>query len=81
MAYPIGKALGLLHPPEEAADTAVHLASAPELEGVTGSFFVKRNAVALPPELEDPEAGSRLWEISSRMTGLADRRPLETVKE
>jgi hypothetical protein len=81
VAYPIGKAFGLLHPPEEAADTAVYLASAPELIGVTGRYFVQRKAVEVPPELDDPEAARRLWELSERLTGLGDRRPLKTVKE
>jgi NAD(P)-dependent dehydrogenase (short-subunit alcohol dehydrogenase family) len=81
VAYPLGKALGLLHRPEDGADTAVYLASAPELEGVTGKHFVHRTAVDPPAELDDPEAARRLWEISDQMTGIGERRPVETVKE
>ena len=81
VAYPIGRSLGLLHSPEAGADTAVYLASAPELDGVTGTHFTKRKSVDTPPELDDPELAQRLWEVSERLAGLADPRPLETVKE
>jgi NAD(P)-dependent dehydrogenase (short-subunit alcohol dehydrogenase family) len=75
IAYPIGKTLGLLHAPEDGADTAVYLASAPELEGVTGQYFVKRKAVDPPAELDDPEAAQRLWELSERLAGLSAAIP------
>jgi retinol dehydrogenase-14 len=66
-AYPVAKTLHLLKPPEEGADTAVYLASSPEVQGLTGKFFVNRKPTDVPPALDDPEASRSLWEASERM--------------
>lgn len=53
---------------EEGARTSVYLASSPEVEGVTGSYFskmVQKN----PSDLAvDPEVQRKFWEISMEMT-------------
>jgi len=59
--------------PERAARTAIHLASAPDLESVTGRYF-KRMAQRSPSLSPDPLAGRRLWKESVRMTG-TDMQP------
>jgi NAD(P)-dependent dehydrogenase (short-subunit alcohol dehydrogenase family) len=56
--------------PERGADTAVWLASAPEVAGVTGGYFVKRRPVTPSAAARDPEAARRLWAVSERLTGL-----------
>jgi NAD(P)-dependent dehydrogenase (short-subunit alcohol dehydrogenase family) len=53
------------------AETAVYLASSPEVEGVTGKYFAKCRPVASSAESRDPEVARRLWEVSERLTGLA----------
>lgn len=57
--------------PEEGADTIVYLASSPEVEGITGQYWVKRRSIRSSPASYDEPAQKRLWEVSARMTGLA----------
>jgi retinol dehydrogenase 12 len=57
--------------PEEGARTTLYLASAPEVEGITGRYFVKGRPVASSPASRDPAAALRLWQVSEEMTGLA----------
>ena len=54
---------------EEGAATSIHLASAPEVEGISGRYFAKRRPVKSSPESRDPETARRLWEVSERLTG------------
>ena len=55
---------------EQGADTLVYLASSPEVEGVTGKFFVNRQAVPSSTLSYDTELASGLWDLSERlMTG------------
>jgi retinol dehydrogenase-14 len=58
--------------PEQGADTVVYLASSPEVEGVTGKYFVERKAVRSSPESYDVETQNRLWSISCQLTGLPE---------
>jgi NAD(P)-dependent dehydrogenase (short-subunit alcohol dehydrogenase family) len=51
--------------------TGVFLASSPEVEGVTGGFFVGRKIVGFDAGPEGEKAGTRLWEMSARLTGLS----------
>ena len=54
--------------PESGADTAVYLASAPEIEGVTGQYFEKRKQVPSSPVSYDSDIARRLWEVSEALT-------------
>ncbi len=56
--------------PAKGARAIVHLATAPELETVTGKYF--RGTLERPssPASQDGQAAERLWEISEQMTGL-----------
>lgn len=56
--------------PEQGAQTSLHLAASPEVEGVTGKYFDNRRAVPSSPESYDEAGARRLWEISERMTAL-----------
>jgi retinol dehydrogenase 12 len=58
---------------EEGADTSVYLASSPEVEGVTGRYFVKRRAVPSSPASMDEEAARRLRRLSEELTGLGPK--------
>lgn len=51
----------------EGADTAVWLATAPELSGVTGKYWYQRREKAC--DYRDPAACARLWAICERQTG------------
>lgn len=54
--------------PEEGADNTIYLASSPEVEGLTGKYFVKREAVPSSPISYDKNVAQRLWEISAGLT-------------
>jgi retinol dehydrogenase-12 len=56
--------------PEEGARTSIMLATAPELEGVSGRFFVHGKAVMPSRASQDQAAARRLWDVSEAMTGL-----------
>jgi len=62
-----------LSSPEKGAETSIYLASSPEVEGVTGEYFVKKAAVESSPESYDAGIARRLWEVSPELTELNGR--------
>lgn len=50
---------------------SVYLASSPEVEGVSGKFFVENRSVFFGAYEKDEQTARRLWEASERLTGLA----------
>ena len=56
--------------PEEGADNIIYLASATEVEGVTGKYFVKRQAVPSSPVTYNQETAKKLWKISEEIAGI-----------
>lgn len=54
-------------PAPEAAAALVRLASAPELEGITGKFFSEGLEAEPAPQARDMELAARLWEASERL--------------
>jgi hypothetical protein len=60
--------------PEVGASTTIHLASSPDVEGVTGQYFIKQRSAAPSPAAHDLEAARRLWQVSEQLTGLAKDR-------
>jgi NAD(P)-dependent dehydrogenase (short-subunit alcohol dehydrogenase family) len=56
--------------PEKGAATSIFLASSPDVEGVTGKYFIKKKAVKSSPESYDTAIARRLWEVSARLTGI-----------
>jgi retinol dehydrogenase-14 len=57
--------------PEKGAETSVYLASSAEVTGLTGKYFIKKQAVASSHESYDEEIARRLWATSAQLTGLA----------
>lgn len=55
----------------EGARTSIHVATAPELEGVTGRYFDREKEVRPSEAASDPEAARRLWELSERLVAEA----------
>ena len=53
---------------DRGAETLVHLASSPDVEGVTGKYFVDCQAVASSALSYDAELAADLWELSERLT-------------
>jgi NAD(P)-dependent dehydrogenase (short-subunit alcohol dehydrogenase family) len=50
--------------------TVVHLATAPEVAGMSGLYWVDRRPVTPSPAACDPVAARRLWDLSCELTGL-----------
>jgi len=61
---------------EAGAKTPIYVATASELEGVSGKYFVKSSKEARPnPVCQDAAEGRRLWEVSRQ---LVDAVPVES---
>ncbi len=58
--------------PEKGAETAVYLATSPEVEGVSGKYFAKQKAVRSHSISYDQAVQERLWEVSAQLTHLDD---------
>ncbi len=58
--------------PEEGAQSVVYLAASPEVEE-TGQYFKETEVVNPSPEAYDEKAAARLWRVSRKMTGLAEK--------
>jgi len=63
-------AAGFFDSPATASQTALHLASAPELAQVTGGYFKKCQPARPAPVTENAEARARLWSLSEQLVGL-----------
>ena len=59
--------------PAEGAYTSVHVATAPELQGIGGKYFVHCAAVQMPAAAENIEQCEQLWELSQSITAKALR--------
>jgi NAD(P)-dependent dehydrogenase (short-subunit alcohol dehydrogenase family) len=55
---------------EEGADTPLYMACSDELDGISGQYFDLRQAVQSSPRSYDRDLAHRLWEFSSKVTGL-----------
>ena len=66
--------LKISHPfflsPAKGARTSVYLASSPEVEGVSGQYFVKCKPRTPRKWARDDEAARRLWNVSEELVGL-----------
>jgi NAD(P)-dependent dehydrogenase (short-subunit alcohol dehydrogenase family) len=56
--------------PEKGAETSIYLATSPEVENVSGKYFIKKKAVASSAESYDEGIAHRLWKVSEELTGL-----------
>ncbi len=59
-----------LKSPEEGAKTSIFLASAQELEGVSGRYFAKCREKQAAEHAIDPSRAKQLWDLSEQRTGL-----------
>ena len=61
-----------LKTPEQGAATAIHVASAPELQGVTSKYFVDcKPSGGINGKAFDEQLRCQLWELSQEMTGVS----------
>jgi NAD(P)-dependent dehydrogenase (short-subunit alcohol dehydrogenase family) len=54
--------------PEQGAQTSIYLASSPEVEWVTGKYFVKKQPTRSNAASYEQSTWTHLWEISEQMT-------------
>jgi NAD(P)-dependent dehydrogenase (short-subunit alcohol dehydrogenase family) len=65
--FPLLKPFALT--PEQGAATQVYVASAPELAGITGGYWVKSAPATPSAAAQDDAAAARLWEVSEQLIG------------
>jgi len=58
--------------PKAGAGTGLYLALSPDVEHMTGKYFVKRREVLPSRGAFDPILGDQLWRISAEMVGMAE---------
>lgn len=56
--------------PAKGARSSVFLASAPEVAGASGGYYIDCRPAESSPVSRDPKSAERLWRISAAMTGL-----------
>ena len=57
--------------PEEGAENSIYLATAPDLEGVSGKYFTKNEPAQSSPASYDEETARRLWDVSADLATLS----------
>jgi NAD(P)-dependent dehydrogenase (short-subunit alcohol dehydrogenase family) len=57
----------LLLTPEKGAQTTLYLATSPEVEGVSGKYFVKSHETTSSNDSYDQTVGARLWEVAEQL--------------
>ncbi len=56
--------------PARGADTAIYLASSPDVTGLSGKYFADRKARASSKSSYDGATTARLWDLSAGLVGL-----------
>lgn len=70
LRYAIAIARPFMIGPVKGAETSIHVAVAPELEGVTGRYFMKKKEASPTAYARDAAAARRLWDESARLVGI-----------
>lgn len=70
----------LVKSPELGAQPVVYLAVSEDMEGVTGRYYDVMTEKEPAPQALDEEVARRLWEVSSRLVGLAQDGPSNEIK-
>lgn len=60
--------------PLEGAQTSIYLVTSPDLEGITGKYFVNKQSIKSDPATYDRNTAQRLWQTSLEMVGLENIR-------
>jgi NAD(P)-dependent dehydrogenase (short-subunit alcohol dehydrogenase family) len=64
--------------PEKGAETSIYRASSPEVQSITGKYFVDRKVTQPAPRATDMVVAGTLWDTSAGMVHLADGLPSKT---
>jgi NAD(P)-dependent dehydrogenase (short-subunit alcohol dehydrogenase family) len=75
------KIMGMIIPliarsPEKGAETSIYLATSPEVQNITGKYFVNSKVTQPAPQAADMAVASKLWDVSAEMVHLADVMPV-----
>ncbi len=65
----------LMISPEKGAETSIYLASSPEVEGLSGRYFIKKAEARSSDVSYDERLARRLWEVSAELTNLPAQNP------
>lgn len=57
--------------PEKGAETSIYLASSPEVQSITGKYFVDCKVTQPAPQAADSAIAKKLWDVSAEMVHLA----------
>ena len=74
LAFGIKIAAPFFLSPAKGARTSVYLACSPEVEGVSGEYFVKCRARRPRRWAQDADAADRLWRLSEELVGLSQHQ-------
>jgi retinol dehydrogenase 14 len=70
LAAMIGVARPFMKTPAQGASTPIYLASSPQVEGITGRYFVNRKPKTSSKASYDTAAAARLWQVSADLTDM-----------
>ncbi len=62
--------------PKQGADTSIHLASSPDVAGISGEYFDRRRVARTSTRARDMKAAARLWQVSAERVGIESSRQL-----
>jgi NAD(P)-dependent dehydrogenase (short-subunit alcohol dehydrogenase family) len=57
--------------PETGAATSIHVASSPDVAGITGTYFADSRPARSSRASRDADVAARLWSVSAELTGLS----------
>ena len=57
--------------PKQGADTSIHLATSPDVAGISGEYFDRRRVARTSTRARDMAAAAELWRVSAERVGLA----------
>jgi NAD(P)-dependent dehydrogenase (short-subunit alcohol dehydrogenase family) len=57
--------------PEKGAETVIHLAASPKVQGASGGYYCDCELTPPAPAAQDDGAAERLWHVSEQLTGIA----------
>ena len=61
--------------PEKGAETSIYLASSPEVQNISGKYFVDCNVTQPALQASDRAVARKLWDVSAEMVHLAEAVP------
>jgi NAD(P)-dependent dehydrogenase (short-subunit alcohol dehydrogenase family) len=61
--------------PAKGAETLIHLASSPSVEGITGKYFYDSQVIPAAPQATDMLVARKLWDVSAEMVNPSTSLP------